>query len=106
MIRCFLEKVRHVARHIHNVARVGRGLSRPRRVHRPSLWRWTCIAAPPLVGVPGIAWSWSGLPTGWGVAIPAVARGAAHVVAVPEPSSLALLGPALALVFIFKRRSR
>lgn len=105
MIRCFVGKVRHVVVHMPSGhLRVSK--RRLGHIRHRALWRWTCIAAPPLVGVPAIAWAWSGLPTGWGVAIPTVARGAAHVAAVPEPSSLALLAPALALVFIGKRFAR
>lgn len=109
MIRCFWW-VRHVPVSRASAPAVahdhGRRVFRPWRHRRPIL-RWTCIAgrALPLVAIPTIVWAWGGLPTGWGVAIPAVARGAANVTAVPEPSSLALLVPALVLAVLVKWRS-
>ena len=69
---------------------------------------WTCIAAGPLLGGPGVAWAWFGPPWSWGA--PAAfggggwaaggsgtAAGAGELIAAPEPSSLALLAAALIL---------
>jgi hypothetical protein len=105
-----LDKAKHHVGSSHG--QVARAPRHPYHRHRKAVWRWVCVAGPPLIGIPGIgiAYGWPFL-SGWGLG-PAEAAGSGPggVITVPEPSSLLILSSVLALVLLarwrFQCRSR
>lgn len=109
MIKCFWW-LQHVPVHRAPAAPVYRGPRLHHRRHhrwRLGLWQWTCVVTP-LVGVPGIAWSWGGLPSGR-VGLPSgigVGAPSDTIASVPEPSSALMLFTALTIAWALANRKR